>query len=67
MSGEASFFSLFFINEISIMHNICIRGTVGVLWFARMRKSGGLLELLVGEQAVLSQTIQEFIPKWLNF
>ncbi len=49
------------------MHNTFIRGTVGVLWFARMRKSGGLLELLVGEQAVLSQTIQEFIPKWLNF
>lgn len=57
----------FFIHEISIMHNIFFRATVGVLWFARMRKSGGLLELLVGEQAVLSQTIQEFIPKWLSF
>lgn len=44
-----------------------LRGTVGALWFARMKMFGGWLVLLAGEQAVLSQTIQGFIPKWLSF
>lgn len=42
------------------------RGTVGVLWSARMRACGGWWGWSAGGLAVLNQIIQEFTQKWLS-
>lgn len=53
----------------SLYGSICLclsRGTVGVLWSARMKVCGGWWASSAGAQAVLNPTILEFTPKLPN-